>query len=60
MANTESDVAEWVEKLRGMQENINALLNDTSTSDETKQQELEHMVQLVPESNNKEAHRQQF
>ncbi len=60
LANTESDVAEWVEKLRGMQENINALLNDTSKSDETKQKELEQMVQLVPESNNKEEHRQQF
>ena len=60
LANTESDVAEWVEKLRGMQENINALLNDTSKSDETKQKELEQMVQLVPETNNKEEHRQQF
>ena len=60
LANTESDVAEWVEKLRGMQNNINALLNDTSKSDETKQKELEQMVQLVPESNNKEEHRQQF
>ena len=60
LANTESDVAEWVEKLRGMQENINALLNDTSKSDETKRKELEQMVQLVPESNNKEEHRQQF
>mgnify|MGYP002765233050 FL=1 len=60
LANTESDVVEWVQKLRGMQENINALLNDTSKSDETKQKELEQMVQLVPESNNKEEHRQQF
>ena len=60
LANTESDVAEWVEKLRGMQENINALLNDTSKSDETKQKELEQMVQLVPENNNKEEHKQQF
>ena len=60
MANTEADVAEWVEKLRGMQENINALLNDTSKSDETKQKELEQMVQLVPENNNKEEHKQQF
>ena len=27
---------------------------------ETKQKELEQMIQLVPESNNKEEHRQQF
>ena len=60
LANTESDVEAWVEKLRGMQENINVLLNDTSKSDETKQKELEQMVQLVPENNNKEEHRQQF
>ena len=60
LANTESDVAEWVEKLRGMQNDINALLNDTEKSDETKQKELEQMIQLVPESNNKEEHKQQF
>ena len=60
MADTESDVAEWVEKLRGMQNNINALLNDTSKSDETKQKELEQMVQLTPENNNKQEHESNF
>ena len=60
LANTESDVAEWVEKLRGMQENINALLNDTSKSDETKQKELEQMVQLTPENNNKQENEASF
>jgi len=60
LANTESDVAEWVEHLRGMQENINALLNDTSKSDETKQKELEQMVQLTPENNNKQEHEANF
>lgn len=60
LANTESDVQAWVENLRSMQEDINALLNDTEKSDETKQKELEQMVQLVPESNNKEEHMETY
>ena len=43
-----------------MQEDINALLNDTEKSDETKQKELEQMVQLTPESNNKEEHMETY
>ncbi len=60
LANTEADVEAWVENLRSMQDDINALLNDTEKSDETKQKELEQMVQIVPESNNKEEHKLQF
>ena len=54
LANTEQDVATWVEELKKKQEEINTILNSTEKSPETKKEELKKLTNLMPEVNKEE------
>ena len=54
LANTERDVATWVEELKKKQEEINTILNNTEKSPETKKEELKKLTNLMPDVNKEE------
>ena len=51
LANTEQDVATWVEELKKKQEEINTILNSTEKTPETKKEELKKLTNLMPDTN---------